>query len=284
MKDIAYCRRTVILAVAMVLAAAVTVFAPQTVLACTQQEMGTGPAMPTQPGPSQPVLGTINISLTDQGISKEIGQAEPGLYDVVITNNSSRTRGLEMIGPSLCCTEYVRFSDTLRPGASDTFRWYFAPGKVILRDYFSASKTATAYTNIRYAGSVSSIVFGAEPPAGAGPSAQIPPSPPLLGTLNITITDQGILVGPQPVEAGLYNVVVTNAASGRRGVVIAGPGLCCTQYNRFTNVLRRGQSDTFRWYFAPGEVSVRSFSRATKTATAYTNVGYTGQGTTLMFQ
>lgn len=118
---------------------------------------GRGPARPMV-GTTAP-RGTIDISLTDTGITKQIGQTETGLYDLNITNNSSRPRGLVMTGVDLCCTSYTRFSQILRPGASQVLTWYFAPGKVLFKDFFGGTRTSTGYRHVKLAGHSSSLVF-----------------------------------------------------------------------------------------------------------------------------
>lgn len=125
----------------------------------------TGPPLRTGRGPVPPrvtaqgPMGAITISLNDDGISSDFSQGAYGLYDVTITNNSTRTRGVVMSGLDLCCSDYTRFSSLIGPGGSQTFRWYFAPGNVTLRDFTSGVKTRTAYTNVRYGGHSSSLIF-----------------------------------------------------------------------------------------------------------------------------
>lgn len=118
---------------------------------------GRGPATPMI-GTESP-RGTISISLTNTGIRKAIGETPTGLYDLRITNNSRSTKGLVISGFDLCCTRYTRFSQLLRPGQSQVFRWYFAPGKVQMRDFSGGMRTSTSWTRVRYAGHSSSIVF-----------------------------------------------------------------------------------------------------------------------------
>lgn len=116
-------------------------------------------------GPATPIIGTetprgtINISLTNNGIRKIVGESPTGLYDLRITNSSSGRRGLVLSGIDLCCTPYTRFSQLLRPGQTQVIRWYFAPGKVQLRDFRGGVRTSTSWTNVRYAGHSSSINF-----------------------------------------------------------------------------------------------------------------------------
>ncbi len=119
----------------------------------------TSGAGPRRDMPTGTVLGTINISLTDTGIRKKVGDAPSGLYDVKVTNNSSRRMGVVYTGTDLCCTKYVRFSDVIRPGQSQTFRWYFAPGKVKLHNYLSGRRIREGYANVKYGRFSSSIIF-----------------------------------------------------------------------------------------------------------------------------
>lgn len=130
---------------------------PTPMISTTPSRIGRGPVAP--PVGTESPRGTIEISLTDTGIKKTVGTAPSGLYIVTITNNSSRRRGLEMTGADLCCTFYTRFSTIMGPGGRQTFRWYFAPGKVQLRDFLSGRRSKTAYVNVRYGGHSTSIVF-----------------------------------------------------------------------------------------------------------------------------
>ncbi len=130
---------------------------PTPMVSTTPSKIGRGPVAPSL-GTQSP-RGTVEISLTNTGIKKTVGTAPSGLYDVAITNNSSRRRGLELTGADLCCTFYTRFSTLMGPGGHQTFRWYFAPGKVVLKDFLSGRKTRTSYANVKYGGHSSSIVF-----------------------------------------------------------------------------------------------------------------------------
>ena len=120
-------------------------------------KIGAAPSPPVGRGPG--AVPTIDISLTDSGIRKKIGEAPSGLYDVKVTNNSSRRMGIVYTGTDLCCTKYVRFSDLMKPGQSQMFRWHFAPGKVTIHTYLNARKVREGYTNVEYAPFSSSIVF-----------------------------------------------------------------------------------------------------------------------------
>lgn len=123
----------------------------------TPPRAGRGPVAPIM-GTENP-RGTIDVSLTNTGIVKEVYESPTGLYDLRITNNSSRAKGLFITGTDLCCTTYTRFSKVLRPGGTQLFRWYFAPGKVLLRDYMGGAKTKTSYRHVRLGGHSSSLMF-----------------------------------------------------------------------------------------------------------------------------
>lgn len=125
--------------------------------ATTPGRVGRGATAPTV-GTQEP-LGTINISLTNSGIRKQIGEAQSGLYVVTITNNSSTRRGLVMTGSDLCCTMFTRFSRIIAPGEKQSFRWYFAPGKVQMRDILSGRRAGTGLVDVKYGRNTSSIIF-----------------------------------------------------------------------------------------------------------------------------
>lgn len=116
-------------------------------------------AVPAAAGRGEGVIGTLNISITDSGIQKAVATSPAGAYRVIITNNSSTVRGLAMTGNDLCCSQFIRFSQPLKPGESQSFQFFFAPGKVILRDVVCATKTSRSWTNVGYGGFSSSITF-----------------------------------------------------------------------------------------------------------------------------
>lgn len=132
---------------------------PKPMPATVPSRSGRGPATPML-GTETP-RGTINVSLTNTGIQKSTGEVTTGLYDLKITNNSSRSRGLMISGIDLCCTSYVRFSHMLRPGQSQIFRWYFAPGKVQFKDFTGGVRTSTSWTKVKFGGHTTSVVFDA---------------------------------------------------------------------------------------------------------------------------
>lgn len=104
-------------------------------------------------------LSTIDITLTDTSIRKKMASMASGLYEVRVTNDSSRTQGIVYRGTDLCCTEYVRFSTMIMPRETQSFRWYFAPGKVTMRNYLGARKTGSGFTDVTYGRLSSSIAF-----------------------------------------------------------------------------------------------------------------------------
>lgn len=88
--------------------------------------LASGPASAQEP---------LMITITDSGISTSIDQPAGGLYNVTVRNDTSGYRGVVMRGPDIGASRYIRFSSVLAPGASQSFRWYFASdGTVNLRD------------------------------------------------------------------------------------------------------------------------------------------------------
>lgn len=115
-------------------------------------ELGRGPM-------EGPLQGTINISLTNSGIRKTVGEAAAGLWDVKVTNNSSRCRGLIFSGIDICCSPYNRFTRLLTPGQSQTFRFFFASGKVAIKDFLDARRAGRSFDAVIPGRFSSSIVF-----------------------------------------------------------------------------------------------------------------------------
>ena len=117
-----------------------------------QASQGRGPA-------PQAAMTPLNIVLTGSGMRAGFSRARRGLYQITVTNSSSRPTGIVMSGTDICCTEYNRFSTLIKPGQSHRFRFYFAPGRVTFKDFLSATRTKSGFTNVRYAGHSASIVF-----------------------------------------------------------------------------------------------------------------------------
>ncbi|MCE5314961.1 MAG: hypothetical protein ABFD49_10660 [Armatimonadota bacterium] len=115
-------------------------------------------ATPMGKGP-EGVVGSLLVNLTSSGINKTVGTAPFGLYDITVRNMSNKDQGLFMTGTDLCCTEFKRFSTILKPGASQTFRFYFAPGKVVMRPFCCAVKTSTSYIGQSWTGPATSVIF-----------------------------------------------------------------------------------------------------------------------------
>lgn len=118
------------------------------------------PAITTGRGPAPgQLMGNIPISLTDDGIKKDVGEAPAGLWDVTVTNNSSRCRGLIVSGIDICCSPYNRFTKLLTPGQSQTFRFFFATGKVTMKDFLDARRAGRSFDAVIPGKFSSSIVF-----------------------------------------------------------------------------------------------------------------------------
>ena len=113
----------------------------------------------TRPGAGPAAVGRITINLTNSGIQTQTTTTGAGLYDVSIVNRASKPRGLLIRGIDLCCTEYNRFSKMIKPGATESFRWYFASGKITMREFISARKTGRSFTDVQYSGKEANINF-----------------------------------------------------------------------------------------------------------------------------
>ncbi len=279
---------------------AVTALSVLPVIAAGTMDTTTQPAQPGA-GPDAMAMdqprGTISLSITDSGIIVPSGQMHYGQYNVSITNNSSQPRGLVMMGTDLGGTPYRRFISVLRPGTSTNFDFFFAPGDVTFRDFMSASRTQTAYTNVRYGTFSSSLNFFAPPgspaaPAGpgAGPGTVIEARGEVgtvgvvHGTIPIRITNNAIVKDVGEAPFGTYVVRLTNDSSRSRGLLFTGIDLCCTRYWRYSSILRPGQTSEFRFFFAPGKVEIYDFLSATKKATAVTNVERGPLSSSIIFQ
>ncbi len=69
--------------------------------------------------------GTVSITLTDKGITVQPGIIAAGDYTVIVKNMTSTPRGIEMTGRDRAGSVYVRYSEILRKGKTEKFKWYF---------------------------------------------------------------------------------------------------------------------------------------------------------------
>ncbi|MCE5197661.1 MAG: hypothetical protein ABFD54_13655 [Armatimonadota bacterium] len=102
-----------------------TVLSAPPIVGSTPAMVGRGPAAEVTP---------LRISITNNSINMSQRTVPYGLYEITIVNNSSKPRGLYMTGRDLCCTQFNRYSRVLKPGGTQTFRFFFAPGTVQFRD------------------------------------------------------------------------------------------------------------------------------------------------------
>jgi len=85
-------------------------------------------------------LPAVTITLTGKGITVMPQGLSAGDYRVIIKNATSGRRGLEIIGVDKATSPTVRYTKILKPGKSETFRWYFASGKTAyVRDLLSCT-------------------------------------------------------------------------------------------------------------------------------------------------
>lgn len=71
--------------------------------------------------------------------------------------------------------------------------------------------------------------------------------------ITVTITDKGIVVSPKDLVGGDYTVVVKNMTSKRRGIELTGLDKGGSTYVRYSKIVAKDKSDTFKWYFPSGQ-------------------------------
>ncbi len=91
----------------------------------------------------------LTISVGNDRITQS-GNTSAGPYVITIQNDSSMSRGIMMSGIDGCGSPYHRFSHILRPGEKISFRWYFSPGQVTVKDVESARRTGRSFSDVRY--------------------------------------------------------------------------------------------------------------------------------------
>ena len=86
-------------------------------------------------------LAQVTISLTAKGMMVTMPHAlKGGDYRVTIKNSTSEPRGVEMIGIDRKTSPTVRYTQILKPGKTEQFRWYFPKGKTTyVRDIMSCT-------------------------------------------------------------------------------------------------------------------------------------------------
>jgi hypothetical protein len=96
----------------------------------------------------------------------------------------------------------------------------------------------------------------------AGSKAQAAAESSALPQVAITLTSEGIVAAPSALKGGNYLVTITNSTSEPRGTQMTGVDRAASPWVRYTRVLKPGETETFRWYFAKGKtVHVRDVLR-----------------------
>ena len=86
------------------------------------------------------VTTAVTITLTSKGIMVKPMSIMAGDHQVTVKNTTKAPRGIEMIGMDKSVSPYVRYGAVLKPGKSETFRWYFPKGKTAyIRDLLSCT-------------------------------------------------------------------------------------------------------------------------------------------------
>ncbi len=97
------------------------------------------------------VAAKVAITLTSKGIVVTPGTLKGGDYLLTVKNSTSEPRGIEMIGIDKASSPTVRYTTILKPGKSETFRWYFAKGKTVyVRDIMSCTHDKRSCTVVAF--------------------------------------------------------------------------------------------------------------------------------------
>lgn len=105
-------------------------------------------------------LPTMTISITKTGIACMPKSAKGGDYTVTIKNSTSAPRGIEMTGMDRGDSPYVRYTKILKPGAHETFRWYFPSGRTAyLKDLLSCKHESRSCVIATFGTMVKAIHF-----------------------------------------------------------------------------------------------------------------------------
>jgi hypothetical protein len=122
------------------------------------------PMLATAAGPKakQKVYNTavakLTISLTSKGIVASPSAITGGNHLLTIKNNTKQARGVEIIGVDLESSPTVRYTTILKPGKSESFRWYFASGKTAyVRDILSCGHDQRSCMMVTFGGMTKAI-------------------------------------------------------------------------------------------------------------------------------
>lgn len=103
---------------------------------------------------------TFTITVTDSAITASPASPAGGDYNVIIRNNSSKPRGVEMTGVDRAGLTYVRYSKVLPKGKSETFRWFFPSTETVyIKDMFSCEHRARTCVIVTFGGMRTSVRF-----------------------------------------------------------------------------------------------------------------------------
>jgi hypothetical protein len=101
---------------------------------------------------------SFTISITRNGITYTPKSLPSGDHVIMIKNMTSMARGLEMVGTDKGGSPFIRFSKILKPGKSETFRWFFPAEKTVyLRDITSCEHRSRTCVIVSYGGMVTAV-------------------------------------------------------------------------------------------------------------------------------
>jgi len=93
----------------------------------------------------------VTIALTSKGIVATPNALQPGNHLLTVKNSTSQPRGVELLGIDKASSPTIRYTKILKPGKSESFRWYFPSGKTAyVRDVMSYSHNQRSYMVVTF--------------------------------------------------------------------------------------------------------------------------------------
>ena len=113
--------------------------------------------VPVSAAKGSPVL---TITLTNKGIQVPATTPAGGDYTVVVKNNSSTPRGVELTGIDKGGSPYVRYTKVVAKGKTDKFAWFFpANERVFIKDVLKCEHASRTCVIATFGGATTSIKF-----------------------------------------------------------------------------------------------------------------------------
>jgi len=103
---------------------------------------------------------TFAITLTNSAVLTSPASPTGGDHTVMIKNNTSKPRGVEMTGVDRAGLTYVRYTKILPKGKSEKFKWYFPSTETVyIKDLLSCEHKARTCVIVTFGGMRTSVKF-----------------------------------------------------------------------------------------------------------------------------